>query len=346
VKCSRREFIKKGALGAAAVSLLSDCSILDSGSKDDSSVSHAYGPQPIVGHSKGIPTRVLGKTGEVVTILAIGGAHANKTNGEAKDNSAAIALINRAYELGITYFDTAHDYYGDDHRNERALGAALSSKDRSTFFLNTKIYSRDYDSASRDIDLALKLLKVDAVDCLMLHGVDYKSTTKQIFGPDGSMRALIKARDDGRAKLLGLSGHANPQSLNMAMNAFDFDVALMAINPADYRRLPFENSCYRKAIEQNMGIVNMKTLGGLGEMIKSEKHKSGVFTLQEMLNYSWSLKGHATLLGMESIEQLETAVAAAKRYKPITPEQKLEMEERSKSLNHGNCLNFRVQLDW
>ncbi len=355
VALTRREFLKRGALGALAVPLLANCGHDEGGEQKVQSptatdaepkvqlsavYTDGYGPQPVAGHSNGIPTRVLGKTGRVVTILGLGGAHV--IHGKTKTDEQAIALVDRAYDLGVTYFDTAHNY--GSGRSERVYGEALSTKDRDSYYLNTKIYNRDYDTASRDIDEAMKLLKVDTVDCMMVHGVDYKSTTEEIFGPKGSMRALIKARDDGRTRLLGVSGHANPQSLNMAMDEFDFDVALLAINPADYMRLPFEQSCYRKAVEQKLGIINMKPLGGLGEMIKSEK--GGAFTLEELLNYSWSLKGHATIVGLSSIQELEQAVAAAKEYKPITHEEKLAMIERSRPLTHGNCVNFRVPMDW
>ncbi len=337
MKFTRREFIKRGALGALAVPLLANCGSDESAESQGTADTDSYGPQPVVGDSKGIPTRVLGKTGRIVTILGLGGAHTIREKGHEE----AVALVERAYDQGVTYFDTAHNY--GEGKSEKAFGEALYKKERSSFYLNTKIYNRDYDTASRDIDEAMKLLRVDSVDCMMVHGVNSKESTEEIFGPKGSMRALIKARDDGRTKLLGVSGHANPQSLNMAMNEFDFDVALMAINPADQKKLPFERACYRKAVEQKLGIVNMKPLGGGGGMIKGQ---GGAFTLEELLRYSWSLQGHATIVGIVTNEELEQAVAAAKQYKPITHEEKLAMMERSKPLSNSVCVGFRSEKDW
>ncbi len=331
---TRREFLKRGALGAAAASVLSGCSGLGAQSKGDEPIElDAYGPPSCVGHLHGIPLRTLGKTGRVVPILGFGGSGFI----EGPKTDAVVDLIHKAHAAGLRYFDTARTY--KNGRSERNFGRALANLDRDSYYLNTKIFSRGFDQAMRDIEDSLQALNVKAVDCLMLHGVESKADIEQIFSKEGALAALTLAREMELTKYIGVSGHANPESLEAALNAFDFDTVMMAINPADHRHLAFEQRCYKKAYDQDIGVINMKSFGGLGG--KTLRTLGGVFEPEELLRYSWSLRGNMTVVNINSESDLASCVAAAKNFAPIFRAQKAEMEKRIESLELIDCMNYR-----
>ena len=197
-----------------------------------------------------IPRRPLGQTGCDVTQFALGGEGVLRTHGRMAE---AVAVIHRALDHGVTYCDTAPAYAGSlDY-----YGAALGER-RSQVFLASKTHERTRDGSLRLLDESLKRLRTDHLDLWQLHDLRTSSDLKMIFGRGGALEALVQARDEGRVRFLGLTGHHDPAILLEAMSRFDFDTVLMALNVADVHRLSFAHSVLVEATRRGMGVIGMK----------------------------------------------------------------------------------------
>src|SRR5271155_5008124 len=172
-----------------------------------------------------IPRRPLGRTGCEVTQFALGGEGVLRTFGRTAE---AVAVINRALDQGVTYCDTAPAYAGSlDY-----YGAALGER-RRQIFLASKTHDRTRDGSLRLLDESLKRARTDHLDLWQLHDLRTLGDLKAIFGRGGALEALVQAREEGRVRFLGLTGHEDPAILLEAMGRFDFDTVLMARNGAD-----------------------------------------------------------------------------------------------------------------
>jgi aryl-alcohol dehydrogenase-like predicted oxidoreductase len=174
----------------------------------------------------------LGRTGERVSIIGLGGFHI----GMMEEEDEAIEIIHRAIDLGITFFDNCWDY--NDGESERRLGKALQGGRRDKVFLMTKIDGRNRRAAEAQIDQSLRRLRTDVVDLMQVHEVIRESDPERIFAPGGTLEALLAARDAGKIRYIGFTGHKDP-SLHLRMleladsNGFSFDAVQMPLNVMD-----------------------------------------------------------------------------------------------------------------
>jgi len=172
-----------------------------------------------------IPKRKLGKTCVEVTIFGLGGEGILRTYGHEKE---AYALINRALDLGINYFESARAYSG----SEAYYGKALKER-RKNIFLTSKSHTRDKKGALIHLNETLRNMKTDHLDLWQVHDVRTEDDIAEIFGPKGALEAFVEAKEKGFTRFIGVTGHHNPMILKRCVEMFDFDTVLLPVNPAE-----------------------------------------------------------------------------------------------------------------
>jgi uncharacterized protein len=264
-----------------------------------------------------IPMRTFGKTGEKLTVIGqAGGRFPLISEEEAK------AIVLRAYDLGINYFDNAHGYW--DGRSEEVYGKVLPPF-RKKVFITTKTTQRTRQGAEAELHLSLKRLQTDYVDLWQIHSVSEKEEVAQIFGPGGAIEAFEAAKKAGKCRFIGFTGHHDPHVHLSMLKAYDkYDTILMPLHPADPAYLSFENLVLPVAVERGMGIQGMKNFGN-AKLLQS-------FSARECLTYVLSLPIHCTAIGCTTIGQLEDDVRIAQELKPFTKEQMAELRDRAKNI--------------
>ena len=213
-----------------------------------------------------IPKRKLGKTGKDISILGLGGEGLLRTFERGKE---AVPLIQRAIDLGITYFESARAYSG----SESYYGEAIHDR-RNEIFLASKSHERTKDGALRHLEESLKNLKTDYLDLWMVHDVRTARDLDLIFGSNGAIKAFEAAERTRLVKFIGVSGHRNPAILAKALTLFSFDVVLMPVNPAEPHYWSFLTEVMPIAREKGMGILGMKTLSR-GVSVNDLRRRSG-----------------------------------------------------------------------
>ncbi|MGZ3534107.1 MAG: aldo/keto reductase [Thermodesulfobacteriota bacterium] len=248
--------------------------------------------------------RPLGKTGAEVTILGLGGEGILRTFGQEKE---AVALIQRAIDLGITYFESARAYSG----SESYYGEALKER-RRDIFLASKSHERTGDGALKHLETTLGVMKTDYLDLWMIHDVRTTKDLDLIFGPKGASKAFEAAKRNKLARFIGISGHRNPTILSRALDLFPFDTVLMPVNPAEPHYWSFLGEVLPKVQARGMGILGMKTLSR-GVCIKI----FGAESIENFLRFAMTQPISAAVVGCETIEQLEMDVRLARSFQPM-----------------------------
>ena len=253
----------------------------------------------------GISTRPLGRTGVNLTVIGMGGARFHLIPFED-----GAALVRRAYDFGINYFDMARSYW--DGRAEEVYGAAIPPF-RKQIFLTTKSGNRTRQGAEADLALSLRLMKTDYVDLWQMHGVNQASDIQRILAPGGALEAFVAAKKAGKCRFIGFTGHADP-ALNVEMlRAYDgFDTLLMPLHAADTAYLSFEKNALPPAVERGVGRLAMKIFGN-AFLLRT-------FSVPDCLRYTLSLPVHAAVLGFSTQGQLEDDVRVAQNFQPLPPE--------------------------
>ena len=264
-----------------------------------------------------IPKRTFGKTGEKLTIIGqAGGRFGLIPFEEAK------AIVRRAYELGVNYFDNAHSYW--DGRSEEVFGAVLPPF-RKDIFITTKSSERSREVAERQLHLSLKRLNTDYVDLWQIHAVSTMDDVEKIFAPGGAIEAFEAAKKAGKCHFIGFTGHYEPRiHLEMLARYKDFDTILMPLHVAEPSYLSFETEVLKEARRQNLGIQGMKSLAN-AKLLQS-------FSVTECLTYVLSLPIHCLAVGCTTIGQLEDDVRIARRLKPYSELQMAQLRERGQPL--------------
>jgi aryl-alcohol dehydrogenase-like predicted oxidoreductase len=269
-----------------------------------------------------IPCRPLGQTGCNVTQFGLGGEGVLRTHGRMAE---AVAVIHRALDSGVTYCDTAPAYAGSlDY-----YGAALGDRRRQVF-LASKTHERTRDGSLRLLDESLKRLRTDHLDLWQLHDLRTFGDLKIIFGRGGALEALVEARAQGRIRFLGLTGHHDPAILLEAMNRFDFDTVLMALNVADVHRLSFAHSVLVEATRRGMGVIGMKVYAA-GTLLRAGGEPLPM-TSDEGMGYVLSLPGVSTvIIGCSSPAEVDDNVRVACSFRTFEEPAMRALEERSQA---------------
>jgi aryl-alcohol dehydrogenase-like predicted oxidoreductase len=255
-----------------------------------------------------LPKRTLGKTGVDVTILGLGGEGVLRTFGREKD---AHALINRAIDLGIRYFESARAYSG----SESYYGGALSDR-RKDIFLTSKSHARDKAGALNHLRETLKNMKTDHLDLWQVHDVRTEGDIREIFGPGGAIEAFVEAREKGMTRFIGVTGHQDPFIIRQCIETFDFDTVLLPVNPAEPALKSFIDEVIPLAEERGMGIIAMKVyFRGFAARIP------GFAGMEPFFRFALSHPVSTAVIGCDDLEQLEENVRFARSFIPMTEEE-------------------------
>lgn len=281
-------------------------------------------PTPIaVDPAQPMPERTLGKTGIPVPLLGLGGAGQTPLSWDgAVAERTAIALIERALQLGIRYFDTAASY----GPSEDYLGRVLPPH-RARLFLASKTAARDRDGAWRELERSLQRLQTDYLDLWQLHHVSFSAELDQIFGKQGAIRAIEEAKQQKLIRLSGITGHHEPAVIAEGLRRYAFDTTLMALNAADrHHPRPFETIALPIARAQQVGVIAMK-VPAYGRLFSS----GALAGMAEAMGYVLSLPGvHCCIIAAETIAQLEHNVSTAKRFQPLSESEMAAIGQRAK----------------
>lgn len=296
---NRRDFMK--ASGAVAMAVSGSSTAVTA---LDSSVS-----------STGLlPTRDLGRTGHRVSILGLGGEHLLSRH---RNEAAAEALIGRALDLGVNYFDTAQLYYP----SERYLGQGLKGR-RDGVFVSSKIDPRDPEEAKPLIERSLKLLDTDHLDNLSVHRVRDFADVDRITEKGGLMDLMMDLKSQGVLRNVGITGHYTPEALVELMRRGAWDTVLLPVNPTDGQHLPFLQA-REEARRHGMGIIAMK-VSARGRFFS----EGGITKMDDLLGYALSQDVDVAIVGMETLTQLEDNVRIAQNFQPMSAEAQRRLEAR------------------
>ena len=291
---TRREFVKAGTAGAAGVALA--------------------GGRLSLG-AQAMPTRPFGRTGHDVRLFSLGGQATLEKPGT---HDESIAIINRAIDLGVNYIDTAAAY--GQGISQGYIGEVMATR-RGEVFLASKTHNRTRDGSLQLLEQSLTLLKTDHLDLWQLHNVQRDDQVEQIFGKDGAIEALQKARDEKMVRFLGITGHFDPDVLARAIERFPFDAILMALNPADTHRLPFIDTLLPLANRKQMGVIAMK-IPARGRLFRD----GGVTSMKDALRYVMTLPVGTVIVGCDTVAQLEENVAVARDFTPMSEGEMARLE--------------------
>jgi predicted aldo/keto reductase-like oxidoreductase len=255
--------------------------------------------------------RQLGRTGERVSAIGIGGSHI----GNPTDEQVGIRIIRTAIDRGINFMDNCWDYH--DGKSEVWMGHALRDGYRQKVFLMTKFDGRTEASAARQIDESLKRLETDHLDLIQYHENIRMEDPDRFFAEGGPLEALREAKKAGKIRYIGFTGHKDPvvhlRMLEIAhQHNFHFDTAQMPLNILDAQFRSFAHQVVPKLVEQGIGVLGMKP------MASGAIPKNNIATAIECLHYSLSLPTSVVITGCDSPDRVDQALEAMRTYKPMT----------------------------
>jgi predicted aldo/keto reductase-like oxidoreductase len=262
--------------------------------------------------SSDMPYRILGRTGERVSAIGLGGWHLALKHVDAP---LAVRLVRSAIDRGITFLDNCWDY--NDGESERRMGEALRDGYRARAFLMTKIDGRSRREAARQLDESLRRLRTDCIDLVQHHEVIRYEDPHRIFDPEGAHAALVEARAAGKLRYVGFTGHKDPQihlhTLRVAReHGVTFDAVQMPLNVMDAHYRSFERLVLPELVRDGVGVLGMKPLAN-GRILDS-----GTVTAVECLHYALHLPTSVVITGCDRTEILDQAVEAARTFRPLS----------------------------
>lgn len=255
--------------------------------------------------------RQLGKTGEEVSLLSLGGHHI----GRQKDEKDSIRIIRTAIDAGINFLDNCWDYH--DGVSEVRMGKSLDDGYRKKVLLMTKLDGRTKEAATEQLHQSLKRLQTDVIDLVQFHEIIRLEDPDRIFSEGGAMEALSQAKKEGKIRFIGFTGHKDPlvhlRMLDIAAErGFHFDAVQMPINVMDAHFRSFGSAVLPRLVKEQVGVLGMKSLAD-GLILKSRTVSS-----VECLHYAMSQPVSTVVSGMDSLEILKQNLDAIKTFKPLT----------------------------
>ncbi len=275
---------------------------------------------------EGMIYRTLGRTGERVSAIGLGGYHIGHPELEEQES---IRLIRQAIDRGITFMDNCWDYNGGV--SEVRMGKALADGYRSKVFLMTKIDGRTKAEAAMQIDKSLERLQTDHVDLMQFHEVIRLEDPDRIFADGGAMEAMLDAKRAGKVRYIGFTGHKDPYvHLRMLDEArarqVHFDTVQMPLNVMDAHFRSFAQMVLPELVKQEIGVLGMKSMGN-GVILKSK-----TVSALECLHYALSLPTSVVITGIDKPEILDQAFEATKNFQPMNREQITQLLAKTKEV--------------
>ncbi len=262
--------------------------------------------------------RTLGKTGERVSAIGLGGAHVARP----QDPAETTRIIHAAIDGGMTFMDNCWDYHGG--QAEVKMGHALRDGYRERVFLMTKIDGQSREAAAGQIDQCLERLQTDHIDLIQLHEMIRMDDPERVFAPNGAIEALVEAREAGKIRYIGFTGHKDPHiHLKMLNQGFDFDTVQMPLNVMDYHFNSFQARVLPVLVERNIGVLGMKPLAS------GRIPKDGTVTAEECLRYALTLPTSVVITGCENARDLEQALRVGDTFTPMSDAEMDELRDRA-----------------
>ena len=276
--------------------------------------------------------RRLGKTGEMVSCIGFGSG-TRFCSIESEDT--AQALLERAFNLGINYFDTAGAYTRRpiERLSEKRLGEFAKPR-RKEIFLATKIDPRERDGALRSVETSLKFLQTDYLDLIQIHSLNSSGDLDRIGKPDGVLAAIEELKRQRVVRFIGITGHNDGAAMAEALRRHDFDTVLMALNaaqsanPVAQRKMEaipaFEHAALPVALQKSMGILSMKVMGQ-GMLVGAG---AGRASAADLLQFNLSQPVASVIIGCEALAPLEQNVQAAMNFTPLGDGDRQRLQEQ------------------
>jgi aryl-alcohol dehydrogenase-like predicted oxidoreductase len=284
-----------------------------------------------------MPYRVLGRTGERVSAIGLGGWHLGLSR---VDEPLSIRIVRTAIDRGITFMDNSWDY--NDGASEIRMGKSLRDGYRQKVFLMTKIDGRSKKEATKQLDESLRRLQTDRIDLVQHHEILRFDDPHRIFDEEGANAALVEARRAGKIRYIGFTGHKDPHvHLYMleaaAEHGFTFDTVQMPLNVMDAHYRSFEKLVLPKLVQENIGVLGMKSMAN-GLILKSN-----TVTATECLHYAMNLPTSVVITGMENMANVEQALEAARTFRPMSNEEVAALLARTeKAAKRGEFELFKT----
>ena len=299
-KDSRRSFFR-GMFGSAAAAALAQRAVAQR-------------------NGGGLPTRRLGRTGEQVSLLCLGGWHI----GAVENKDEAVRIMHAAIDEGMTFFDNAWDYH--DGGSEEIMGRALAQDGkRDKVFLMTKNCERDYEGSQRCLDESLKRLRTDRIDLWQFHEMVYDSDPDWVFDK-GGLKAALEAQKAGKVRYIGFTGHKDPRiHLKMLNKGYDWAASQMPVNVMDAHYRSFQREVVPVCLARDVGVVGMKSLGGGSP---GEIPTKTSLTHEECRRYALSLPVSTLVVGIQSMEELQAEIKIGRSFKPMDDDSKAVLVSR------------------
>jgi predicted aldo/keto reductase-like oxidoreductase len=298
---NRRKFLQSAAAMAAARHAL-----------------ESYAAPP--GTGTGIRLRPLGKTGEKVSMIGVGGGDI----GHMREDKESMELVDQAIDMGATFIDTAWIY--QDGLSEQRIGKVIAAPSkRQKVFLMTKVKARDAAGAQKQLEDSLRRLQTDVIDLWQFHNLETFQDVATIFGPGGAMEVAQKARKEGKVRYLGFTGHTDPAVHLDMLDRYDWDTVMMSLNVADEHWHSFQNQVLPRVLERNIGVLAFKTLAGGRALGRA-------YTVEEGLRYVWSLPVSVLISGMNKKDFMKTNLDMAMKFQPMSASEKKALLARVKPL--------------
>ena len=258
----------------------------------------------------GMTYRTLGRTGEKVSMMGLGGYHI----GNQKDEQESIRIIRTAIDNGVNFLDNCWDYNGGE--SEVRMGKALRDGYRQRAFLMTKIDGRTRKAATEQLEESLRRLQTDHIDLLQFHEIIRMEDPERIFAAGNGMEAVVEAQKAGKVRYIGFTGHKSPDMhLKMLETAdehhFHFDAVQMPLNVMDAHYNSFEKKVLPVLVKKEIGVLGMKPMGA-GMILRSN-----VVQPVECLHYAMNLPTSVVITGCDSLEILESSLQAARSFRPL-----------------------------
>jgi uncharacterized protein len=300
----RRDFLRKSAVVSFAASL---------------------SPQVSRASDQPVPRRILGRTGEKVSIVGIGGYHLGAPSVEEQE---AIRIVRTALDNGVNFLDNCWDY--NNGVSEDRMGKALRDGYRQKAFVMTKIDGRTKAAAAQQLEESLRRLQTDHIDLLQFHEVIRDTDPDRIFAAGGGMEAVIEAKKQGKVRYIGFTGHKSPEIHNKMLETafahnFTFDSVQMPLNVMDAHYDSFEKKTLPILVKHGIGVLGMKPMGD--KIILQSKTATPV----ECLRYAMNLPTSVVITGCDSMQILQQALDTARSFKPLTKQEVASLLEKTSS---------------
>ena len=275
--------------------------------------------------SQGMPTRPLGKTGEQVSILCLGGWHIRSI----ADDNEAIRIMHAALDGGLTFFDNAWDYH--EGASEELMGRALAMDGkRKRCFLMTKNCGRDPKTIAQHIDDSLRRLRTDVIDLMQFHEINYDNDPEWIV-ERGGLGVLLEAQKAGKVRYIGFTGHKDPRIHLDMLQRYDWQTVQLPTNVLDWHYRSFLHQVVPVAKQRGVAVIGMKSLGGgrqqMGRFISGK-----VCTPQEAIRFALSQPIDSLVVGIDSWQVFEQNLAIGQNFTPMSQQEQQELLARVRPL--------------